>query len=213
MIADKLGVTFTPDDDADEPPASGASQGHASGPAQPSGDDDDIDDGDNDERDVKRLKVSTPAGSVAAPPGMASPADGAYQIFVKTLTGKTILLWVTASESVFSVKTKVAAKEGLPPEAQRLIYGGRQLEDDKPLSDFSVTKEATLHLVLRVGGRPPAGMPAPAPAQGPGRADEASSARRSTSSCRRTRSARRSGPTRSRCASGSWRRRPARAAA
>ena len=207
MIADKLGVTFTPDDDADEPPASGASRGLASGPAQPSGDDDDIgvpdavpalplpplaapnptlapedldddidgddddtdisgDDDDIDEHNEKRRKVSTPAGSVAVPPGMASPADGAYQIFVKTLTGKTILLWVTASESVFSVKTKVAAKEGLPPEAQRFIYGGRQLEDDRWLSDYSVAKEATLHLVLRVGG-----MPAPAPA--PGRADVA----------------------------------------
>ena len=159
MIADKLGVTFTPDDDADEPPASGGGQGgnpidDGGGDDQPSGDDDDIDDGDNDERDVKRLKLSTPAGSVAAPPGVASPADGAYQIFVKTLTGKTILLWVTASESVFSVKTKVADKEGLPPEAQRLIYGGRQLKDDKSLSDFSVGQEATLHLALRIGGRP-----------------------------------------------------------
>ena len=168
MIADKLGVTFTPDDDADEPPASGASQGHASGPAQPSGDDDDIDDGDNDERDVKRLKVSTPAGSVAAPPGVASPADGAYQIFVKTLTGKTILLWVTASESVFSVKTKVAAETGwpeedVPPEAQRLLYRGEQLVDDKSLSDYSVAKEATLHVayVLRQHTQ------APAPAQEP----------------------------------------------
>ena len=74
MIADKLGVTFTPDDDADEPPASGGGQGgnpidDGGGDDQPSGDDDDIDDGDNDERDVKRLKLSTPAGSVAAPPG------------------------------------------------------------------------------------------------------------------------------------------------
>ena len=168
MIADKLGVTFTPDDDADEPPASGGGQGgnpidDGGGDDQPSGDDDDIDDGDNDERDVKRLKVSTPAGSVAAPPGVASPADGAYQIFVKTLTGKTILLWVTASESVFSVKTKVAAKEGLPPEAQRLIYAGRQLEDDKSLSDYSVAKEATLQMVYR----PCFFMPAPAPAQEP----------------------------------------------
>ena len=94
----------------------------------------------------------TPAGSVAAPPGMASPADGAYQMFVKTPS--TILLWVTASESVFSVKTKVAAKVGFPPEVQRLIYGGRQLEDDKSLSDFSVGQEATLHLALRIGGRP-----------------------------------------------------------
>ena len=97
----------------------------------------------------------TPAGSVAVPPGMASPADGAYQIFVKTPTGySTILLWVTASESVFSVKTKVAAKVGFPAEVQRLIYGGRQLEDDKSLSDFSVGQEATLHLALRIGGRP-----------------------------------------------------------
>ena len=95
----------------------------------------------------------TPAGSVAVPPGMASPADGAYQIFVKT-PNSTILLWVTASESVFSVKTKVAAKVGFPAEVQRLIYGGRQLEDDKSLSDFSVGQEATLHLALRIGGRP-----------------------------------------------------------
>ena len=98
------------------------------------------------------------AGSVAVPPGMASPADGAYQIFVKTPS--TILLWVTASESVFSVKTKVAEKAGFPPGLQRLIYSGHQLEDDKLLSDFSVAKEATLHVVLRIGGRVPAGMPA-----------------------------------------------------
>ena len=81
-----------------------------------------------------------------------------YQIFVKT--PGTIPLEVTASESVWSVKTKVAAKAGFPPEVHRLIYGGRQLEDHKSLSDFSVAKEATLHLVPRVGGRPRAGMPA-----------------------------------------------------
>ena len=106
----------------------------------------------------------TPAGSVAVPPGMASPADGAYQIFVKTPTGySTILLWVTASESVFSVKTKVTAKVGFPAEVQRLIYGGRQLEDDKSLSDYSVAKEATLQMVYR----PCFFMPAPAPEQEP----------------------------------------------
>ena len=105
----------------------------------------------------------TPAGSVAVPPGMASPADGAYQIYVKTMTGKTILLWVTASESVWSVKTGVAAETGLPPQAQRLIYRGRQLEDDKSLSDYSVAKEATLQMVYR----PCFFMPAPAPEQEP----------------------------------------------
>ena len=108
----------------------------------------------------------TPAGSVAVPPGMASPADGAYQMFVKTPS--TILLWVTASESVFSVKTKVAAETGwpeedVPPEAQRLLYRGEQLVDDKSLSDYSVAKEATLQMVYR----PCFFMPAPAPAQEP----------------------------------------------
>ena len=97
------------------------------------------------------------------PPLPGIPADGAHQIYVKTMTGKTILLWVTASESVWSVKTGVAAETGLPPQAQRLIYRGRQLEDDKSLSDYSVAKEATLQMVYR----PCFFMPAPAPAQEP----------------------------------------------
>ena len=73
------------------------------------------------------------------------------------------MLWVTASESVWSVKTGVAAETGLPPQAQRLIYRGRQLEDDKSLSDYSVAKEATLQMVYR----PCFFMPAPAPEQEP----------------------------------------------
>ena len=108
------------------------------------------------------LVMADEAGSVAVPPGTASPADGAYRIFVKTPS--TIMLWVTASESVFSVKTKVAEKAGFPPGLQRLIYSGHQLEDDKLLSDFSVAKEATLHLALRVST---CCMPALAPAQEP----------------------------------------------
>lgn len=76
------------------------------------------------------------------------------QIFIKTLTGRTVMLIVVETDTVSSVKQKLKDKDGVPVDEQRLLFAGHELKDSSTLKDYNIQKDATLHLVLRLpGGR------------------------------------------------------------
>lgn len=81
-----------------------------------------------------------------------SGSANGMKLFVKTLTGKMIELEVETSDTIKEVKEKIQEQDGIPPEQQRLIFGGKQLADAKTLSECSITAGSTLHLVLALRG-------------------------------------------------------------
>ena len=75
-----------------------------------------------------------------------------FQIFVKSISGQTRTVEVQGSDTVRSIKQKISEKEGISADQQRLIFAGKNLEDDKQIQDYNLGKDSTIHLVLRVQG-------------------------------------------------------------
>ena len=79
---------------------------------------------------------------------------GGQQLFVKTLTGKTVSVEVEEGDRIDDVKAKIHEKEGIPPEQQRLIFNGKQLDNHKTIGDYDIEEGSSVHMVLRLRGGP-----------------------------------------------------------
>ena len=75
-----------------------------------------------------------------------------FKIFIKTLTGTKLPLFVNQNEKIKDIKEKIQEKEGIPPDQQKQIFAEKQLEDENTLKDYRVVRKAVLHLVLRLRG-------------------------------------------------------------
>jgi hypothetical protein len=72
------------------------------------------------------------------------------QVFVKTLDGKTITLNVEGNDSIHNIKKKIEAKQFIPTDQQRLVFSGKELNDDSSLGDYNIQGDSTIHLVIRM---------------------------------------------------------------
>lgn len=78
--------------------------------------------------------------------------EGEFQLFIKSISGKTRTVNVTTNTTVADLKRQIQEKEGINPEEQRMIWAGKNLEDTKTMADYNLVSNSTIHLVLRVRG-------------------------------------------------------------
>jgi len=74
------------------------------------------------------------------------------QLFVKSLQGTTFTIDADPSDTITTLKEKIAQKHNLPAGEQRLVYSGKQLEESRTLSDYNLQSGATLHMLMRLVG-------------------------------------------------------------